>query len=119
MGTPPPTSPSLTCTGEEVGDTRDLEMHGGGGGGGQTDGRALAYRIHYEKAINFPRRFFFFLSVSFKKITIILPLPQQLTGLYSTTGQGRAGGEGRREGGRVKDFINKRQVPDLQFVNIS
>lgn len=31
--------------------------------GGRTDRweeRALAYRIHYEKAINFPRRFFFF-----------------------------------------------------------
>lgn len=71
------------------------------GAGGQTDGRAVAYRIHYEKAINFPRRFFFFLSVSFKKITILPPLPPQLTGLYSTTGQGRAGREGGREGQRL------------------
>lgn len=68
----------------------------------RTDKRALAYRIHYERAINFPRRFFFVffcLFVSFKKITIILPLPRQLTGLYSTTGQGRAGGG--REGERL------------------
>lgn len=26
---------------------------------GRTEERALAYRIHYYKAINFPRRFFF------------------------------------------------------------
>lgn len=36
----------------------------------------------------------FFLSVSFKKITVILPLTQQLTDSYSTTRQG-GGWEGR------------------------
>lgn len=88
----------------------------------QTEERALAHGIHYEKAINCPRRVFFFLhffslfvcvSVSFKKkITVTLPLTQQRNGLYSTT----RGGAGR---GGAKDFINKRQVPDLQFVNMS
>lgn len=44
---------------------RKLETSGkrtgvGGWADGQTDEeRALAYRIHYYKAINFPRRFFF------------------------------------------------------------
>lgn len=57
------------------------------------------------------------MSVSFKKITILLPLPRQPTGYTVLNARGgRAGGQ---EGGRVRDFINKRQVPDLQFVNIS
>lgn len=96
----------------------------------QTEGRRELYHTESitKKQLIFQGNsfFFFFLSVSFKKITIILPLPRQLTGLYSTPRQGRwwwwwwgGGRREGREGGRVEDFINKRQVPDPQFVNIS
>lgn len=92
-----------------------------------TEERALAYRIHYEKAIHFSKEapgFLMFFVFSFfvclfplKKITILLPLPRQLTGSdrYHMPG----GGVSRGVGGAIRDFINKRQVPDLQFVNIS
>lgn len=108
---------------------RKLETSGkctvvGGQTDRQTEGRRELYHTESitKKQLIFQGSFFFCMFLSFKKITIILPLPRQLTGLYSTPRQGRWWRGDRREGregGRVEDFINKRQVPDPQFVNIS
>lgn len=77
-------------------------MHGGGvwRAEGLADGQeSVSIQNPLRKSKSFSKEivFFFFFSfclfVSFKKITRTQPLPRQLTGLYSTTGQGgRAGG---------------------------